>query len=164
MIGLAGPGCDNSVDTILQLTTENRTSYLSAHWGGGDAFADYPNGFGMIGPDSAFADAYFKLVQVNKWRRIALLYTTTEAEGAIILRRLQNVTNDKSYYKNLISFESEIYDSYIPLEEIQASFIKIIFVVATPLLSRQLLCLAFHNNMLFPRYQWVFETKTDEDF
>jgi hypothetical protein len=31
--GLAGPGCDNSVDTILQLTTENRTSYLSVHWG-----------------------------------------------------------------------------------------------------------------------------------
>ena len=68
-----------------------------------------------------------------------------------------------SYYKNLISFESEIYDSYIPLEEIRASY-KIVFVVATPLLSRQLLCLAFHNNMLFPRYQWVFETKTDEDF
>jgi hypothetical protein len=72
----------------------------------------------MIGPDSAFADAYFKLVQVNKWRRIAFLYTTTEAEGAIILQRLQNVTKYNSYYKNLISFESEIYDSYIPLEEI----------------------------------------------
>ena len=64
----------------------------------------------------------------------------------------------------MIAFESEIYDSYIPLEEICASFIRVVFVVATPLLSRRLLCLAFHYKMFFPHYQWVFETKIDEDF
>ena len=61
IIGLAGPGCGISVDTILPLTTEDRTSYVSANWGGKDVFVNYPNGFGMIGPDSAFTDAYFKL-------------------------------------------------------------------------------------------------------
>lgn len=104
IIGLAGLGCDISVDTILPLTTENRTSYVSANWGRKDVFVDYPNGFGMIGPDSAFADAYFKLAQVNNWRHIALLYTTTKAEGAIVLQGLLNVTKSDPNYSNLISF------------------------------------------------------------
>lgn len=164
VLGLAGPGCDISVGAILPLTTVNRTSYVSLTWGGKDVFVDYPNGFGMIGPDSTFADAYFKLAQVNNWRRIALLYTTTEAEGAIVLHRLLNVTKNDPNYSNLISYESEIYDSYIPLEEIRASFIRIVYVVATTSTSRKLICLAFHYDMLFPRYQWVFETKVDQDF
>ena len=164
VIGLAGPGCDISVNTILPLTTVNRISYVSLTWGGKDVFVEYPNGFGMIGPDSAFADAYFKLAQVNNWRRIALLYTTTEAEGAIVLHRLLNVTKNDPNYSYLISYESEIYDSYIPLEEIRASFIRIVYVVATTSTSQQLLCLAFHYDMLFPKYQWVFETKVVQDF
>ena len=164
IIGLAGPGCDISVDAILPLTAENRTSYVSLNWGGKDVFVDYPNGFGMIGPDSSFADAYFKLAQVNNWRHIALLYTTTEAEGAIVLHRLLNVTRNDPNYSNLISYESEIYNSYIPLEEIRASFIRIVYVVATTSTSQQLMCLAFHYDMIFPKYQWVFETKVDQDF
>ena len=164
VIGLAGPTCDKAVDIILQLTTENRTPYVSVNWGGADYFVKYPNGFGIIGPDSAFVDAYFKLAQVNRWNRVALLYSTTEAEGAIVLQGLQNVTKNQAYYKDLVSFESEIYDSYFPLEEIKASHIRIIFVVASISLSRDLLCLGFHYNMLFPSYQWVFETKTEVDF
>lgn len=37
-------------------------------------------------------------------------------------------------------------------------------MVATTSTSRQLLCLAFHYEMLFPKYQFVFETKIDKDF
>ena len=93
-----------------------------------------------------------------------MLYTTTEAEGAIVLQGLLNVTKSDPNYSNLISFESEIYDSYIPLEEICASFIRIVYVVATTSTSCQLLCLAFHYEMFFPKYQFAFEIKIDEDF
>ena len=63
-----------------------------------------------------------------------------------------------------IAFASPIYHTFLPLEAIRKSFIRVIFVESAPTLTRKVLCLAYHHGMVFPNYQWVTQLLYDSDF
>ena len=63
-----------------------------------------------------------------------------------------------------ITFATPIYDAFLPLEAVRQSFLRIIFVESTARLTRKVLCLAYHQGMIYPNYQWVSELLYDSDF
>ena len=161
LAGIVGPSCDSSATSIVQLTTKERLPLVSIHWGRFAHFADSTNAFGIIGSISTVADAYFELIKKNNWTRISLLYREADY-GLQVLLELRKKFSNLSGFE--IAFASPIYGTYLPLEEIQQSFIRVIFIESSPTLTRKILCLAYHLDMIFPNYQWVTQLLYDSDF
>ena len=161
LAGIVGPSCDSSATSIVELTTKERLPLVSIHWGRLSLFADFTNAFGIIGSISTSADAYFELIQKNNWKRIAMLYRERQYSREVFLELQEKFSNVPGFE---IAFASPIYDAFIPLEVIRQSFIRVIFVESTARLTRKVLCLAYHQGMIFPNYQWVSELLYDSDF
>ena len=161
LAGIVGPSCDSSASSIVQLTSVERLPLVSVHWGRFGLFADYTNAFGIIGSISNVANAYFELVQKNNWKRIAMLYRERQYSHEVFLEFREKISNLRGFE---IAFASPIYDTFLPLEAIRQSFIRVIFVESSARLTRTVLCLAYHKGMIFPNYQWVTEFLYDSDF
>ena len=160
LAGIVGPSCDSSASSILQLTTEDRLPLVSIHWGRFPSFANYTNAFGIIGSISTVVDAYLELIKTNNWKRIALLYREADYGLQVLSELRENFSNLRGFD---ISFASPIYDTFLPLEVIRQSLVRVIFVESSPTLTRKILCLAYHQGMIFPNYQWVTQLLYDSD-
>ena len=135
---------------------------LSVFTGEGLAFfADYTNAFGIIGSISTVANAYFELVQKNNWKRIAMLYREGQYSREVFLKLREKFNNFPGFQ---IVFASPIYDTFLPLKAIQQSFTRVVVIESSARLTRNVLCLAYHQGMIFPNYQWVSEFLLDSDF
>ena len=161
LAGIVGPSCDSSASSIAKLTTKDRLPLVSVHWGRFAIFTNYTNAFGIIGSISTSADAYFELVQKNNWKRIAMLYREHQYSREVFLELRKKFSSLPGFE---IAFASPIYDGFLPLEVIRQSFIRVILIESTARLTRKVLCLAYHQGMIFPNYQWVTELLYDSDF
>ena len=161
LAGIVGPSCDSSASSIVKLTTKERLPLVSVHWGRFAVFANYTNAFGIIGSISTSADAYFELIQKNNWKRIAMLYRERQYSREVFLE-LRKKFNSLPGFE--IALASPVYDGFLPLEAVRQSFIRVIFIESTARLTRKVLCLAFHQGMIYPNYQWVTELLYDSDF
>ena len=64
-----------------------------------------------------------------------------------------------------VAFTSPVYDHFIPLQEVRRSFARsVIFLLSSVEVTLHTLCLAFHEGMIFPKYQWVFKERFESDF
>ena len=161
LAGIVGPSCDSSATSIVKLTRPDRLPLVTVHWGRFTFFANYLNAFGIIGSISTVADAYFKLAQNNNWKHIAMLYREARYARDVFLELREKFSNLPGFE---IAFASPIYETFIPLEAIQQSFIRVIFIESSARHTRNVLCLAYYQGMIFPNYQWVTEFLFDSDF
>ena len=161
LVGIVGPTCDSSAFSIVQLTSTERLPLVSINWGRFGVFADYTNSFGIIGSISTSADAYFELIKKNNWKRVAMLYRERQYSREVFLELRKKLSTLPGFE---ITFATPIYDTFLPLEAVRQSFLRIIFIESTARLTRKVLCLAYHQGMIYPNYQWVSELLYDSDF
>jgi gamma-aminobutyric acid type B receptor len=161
LVGIVGPTCDSSAFSIVELTSTERLPLISINWGRFAVFADYKNSFGIIGSILTTADAYFKLIQKNNWKRIAMLYRERQYSREVFLELRKKISNLPGFE---IAFSTPIYDAFLPLQAIRQSFIRVVFVESIASITRTVLCLAYHQGMIYPNYQWVSEFLYDSDF
>ena len=57
---------------------------------------------------------------------------------------------------------SIVYDTQFPLDELRESDFHVGFVLLGPHLLQDMLCLMYHEGLLFPKYQWVILSSTVE--
>ena len=72
--------------------------------------------------------------------------------------------NIKSVPGFKVAFTSPIYDYFIPLQEVRHSLTRVIFLFTSVEATLRTLCLAFHEGMIYPNYQWVFKERFENDF
>ena len=148
--GIIGPTCPISGRVFSQLTTDDRVPLVSVpYW----VEREYNNTFGILNPGLSYDDAYFQLMVMNNWRRVGVLVSDTVASASVMYHQDYQVV-----------FTAPLYENYIPLESIREQFLRVIIVFSPPELSRRLLCLAYHQNMTFPNYQWIFRIHIDQDY
>ena len=157
IVGIVGPSCERSSRVISQITGAKELSMVSINYGGSQIFADRPFSFGILGSNSITAQAIVEVIKYSNWTKSALLYAESHSElGEKILRTVP------TGYE--ISFASAIYDNYIPLTEVKESFSRVVIILAAPRLLRRTLCLAYHKQLVFPNYQWMFMEAIDSMF
>ena len=111
-----------------------------------------------MGSQAVYVDAVAELVEHNNWKGLAILYS----EHDVLSISIQKSVRELSKFE--ISFASAVYDNYIPLREIRDTFSRVIIMLGTPGITLRTLCLANHEHMMFPNYQWVFVERIDADF
>ena len=162
IIGLIGPSCEKSSQTVRQLTNRKDSfSMVSINYGSeNNAVSEYRYSFGILGPNSIYNMAIVDLIKLNNWMRPALIYSRsgTYSKHVEILLQLANANGIK------FEFSSSIYETFIPIKELKTSFSRVTVVLAPPATIFQVMCVAYHEGVTFPSYQWIFPEALDETF
>ena len=156
--GIIGPTCRQSSEIIAKLTINAKAGLISLPYFQLPSFSNYPNAFGIIDTTFYLDDLYFQLIVGNNWKHVAVLYSKN-SKG---FQLLQDKVDDNPEHE--IVFTAELSNDLIPLEGVRESFARVVFVIATPDLHCRLFCLAYHQQMIYPDYQWIFESYLNEPF
>ena len=163
VIGIVGPGCSDSTIHLASLIAYNGVSLINIAPSATSPLlvnkTKYPNTFRPIPSNLGYIQMYLELIRQKNYKGVAILY---EAE------RLVHVTTETRFQKSLkennISARSYgLFDSQIPLIEIKNTH-RIIFVFGGASISRKLMCLAKHENMIHDDYQFIFSERRLDHF
>lgn len=108
-----------------------------------------------------FADTLIALALRNRWSNVSILFGASRLYYVGIAHAfkeqllLSNGTIDIS-----LSSISAVYDTYIPLEEIQMSGSRITILLVGPDQLSRILCFGFHNKLFFDTHQFVVVSRT----
>lgn len=158
VVGVVGPGCSASALELARVINESRVEVVQIHGGGSLLLADrtmYNNSLGILGSTQSFIDLSVSLLKQNEWSNIAILfessrvyYTSTKEAFIDALRKDQS-------HDVTVRFVSPVYSTFYPLDGIRNSLSRIVFVFTALSHLRRILCLAYHEGLVYPAYQWV---------
>ena len=166
VVGIIGPSCGTSALTVGDLTNRDKFSIATLHYGEKSIFGDhtiFPYAFGILGSNIITIQAFTDLIVQNHWTRIVLLYSEDDEDLREVSTGIEK--NIKSTPGYDVAYTSVITDEFIPLEEIRQSYARVIIVLSSAESTLHTLCRAYHEGMIFPKYQWVFKERyADDDF
>ena len=165
IVGVVGPACTDSAVSAASLTSRDEIALITIHYGSLPLLgnrATYPYAFGTLDSLGIYTAGVTELMQNRAWRRVAILYTDRDAEFYEIFRSTEKRINEFTDYE--IVFSSVTSKTYLPLTEIRESFAPVIIVFAPDDIANLLLCMAYHEGVIYPTYQWVFMDRVISDF
>ena len=163
LVGMIGPGC--SASSLVALPLLNRISLIAVHGGESPKInrASFPNSFGTLGSAKGFVEATFALMSKSNWRNLGLLVDPSRPYFSDTVNLLHQDL-PSAYPDARILYSSPVYDFFLPVADIAASRVRVIFLFADPELARKVMCIAFHEEMFYPAYQWLIIGHTLEEF
>ena len=154
VVGYIGPECTNSIQAVSQLTGRPDIALINVHLGNSPALADritYPYSYGVLRSADIDVNALVALFRYNKWTRTAILYdrdfVVDYTSYKLFTEKLKGVAT--------IAFSSPVTADDIPLMEVRYSYARVIVTFLRDAILRKMLCVAYHMNMTYPRYQWI---------
>lgn len=158
VVGVVGPGCSASALELANVINESNVEVVQIHGGGSLLLANrtrYNNSLGILGSTQSFIDLSVALLKRNGWSNIAVLFESsriyyTSTKEAFI----SALDQDQSHVVN-VRFVSPVYSTFYPLDGIRNSLSRIVFVFTAVSHLRRILCLAYHQGLVHPAYQWV---------
>ena len=160
IVGMVGTRCSHSADIVSTLNAQLDISLINIHISHSPLLTDrarYPNSFGVLGSAEVLAEASSALMDENNWHEIAILYDHSTVSTKEVLQ--QKISEQAG---TDIVLSSIVYDSQFPLDELRESDFQVGFVLLGPHLLQDMLCLTYHEGLLFPKYQWVILSSTVE--
>ena len=163
IMAVIGPSCEKSSQMTSKLTNREQFTMVTVNYAGStEAVGNHDYAFGLLGTSSIYNRAVDQLIKSNSnWTSPALLYSGSEGFFSDHSEELQTIANHSGYR---FRYVSAIYDTFIPLSEVRSSFSRIIVINASPLTIIRVLCMAYHEGMVFPTYQWIFPEVIAEEF
>ena len=165
VVGIIGPSCGASALTVAKLTNRNDFSVITFHYGEKNILGNhtvFPFAFGMLGSNRITIQAYTDLILRNRWTRIVLLYPDDGEDFREVSIGIQRNIKDIPGFD--VSYISSVSLTFIPLREIRESYARVILLLTSVESTLYTLCRAYHNGMIFPKYQWVFKERNSYDF
>ena len=169
IVGIIGPACSDPTLAIAPLLARPEVNLLQIAPTATSPLIETLNYNTTLTMMSSFLAstvlALTELMRCNHWLEVAILideegtpaYFKTSSVIAGIEKRLRAVNGSN------VSYVYRVYDSdekrFFPLEEVRERRTRIIFVIAGPILQK-IICLAYHLDMIYPQFQWIFSEQT----
>ena len=160
VIAIVGPECSSVAQVVGSLLGLPQISLINIHLATSYALSNrtlYPYSFGINTPKFLSVAAFAALIDRNRWSRIGILYDPSVLEYIDSYRTFLNATKD---YTVEFAFTSYVSLTYFPLAELKATYVRVIVSFLGRELQEKVLCLAYHMNMTYPRYQWILVDPT----
>ena len=157
-VGIIGPACSESALTIAGLATQSRADVVQIAPIADSPLLDDPsfdnNLFRGIGSATdLYVDVLLELMRVRGWTRVGSLYEDTRLFFSSIFDTFSTrIPPEQLIFSAAIGSPGR----EIPLQEIRDSRLRVIFVLASDSLSRNLLCLVYRMSLVYPTHQWIF--------
>ena len=155
IVGIIGPACSEATIAIANLITDNRMSLIqiaptptSPRLTNTTAF---PNTFRPIASALGFVDFYMNLIEDMKYKKVGVMYEALRSFHTAVYSKFEAAALSKNV--KLTSFG--LFNTHFPLHEFRQK-IRVIFVFAGLDFAQNLLCTAYHEGMLYPDYQFIF--------
>ena len=166
--GIIGPTCSESaiaVSSILgrrgELALPNVHITMSAEL---EDRQKYPYTFGIVGSRFQIVDALVSLICYSGWNKVAILYDESRASDALYVnKRLSEEENPSNRGFGTIH-NMPISNKFFPLETLTKSEVQIGIIMSTLALAQKLMCIAYHEGMTHPGYQWVIAEYSFNEF
>ena len=157
IVGVIGGGCSDSSLTLSSLFAREAVSLINMHLGSSPLLGSrtlYPNTFGAAGSSHVIVDSIFTLMNSNNWQQIAVLYDESATVfRSVFLQLKKNI--ERAVPGGEITFSSAVYTTDFPLPALRESFSRVIVVATPAVMAHKIMCLAYHEGMLFPAFQWI---------
>ena len=166
IVGIIGGSCSDSSLILSPLTGREEIALINMHYGGSPALGNrelYPYAFGTLGSSQVLVDAIFALMNNNNWKQIAALYDESRIFFSDAFNVLRSTIATAVPGGELV-FSSPVYDTMLPVASIRGELVRIVIVFTGPEFARRIMCLAYHENALFPVYQWFLFQREFSDF
>ena len=158
VVGVVGPGCSASVLELANVVNESRVEVVQIHGGGSLLLANrsrYKNSLGILGSTQSFIDLSVALLKRNEWSNIAILFESARVYYTSTKEAFVDTLNKDRTHNVTVRFVSPVYSTFYPLDGIRNSLSRIVFVFTALSHLRRILCLAYHEGLFYPAYQWV---------
>ncbi len=162
VIGSVGPGCSVSAVAMSEIVNNPNVDMVILHDAGSPLLTNrttYKNSVGILGSTQPFVDLSLALMDEVGWRHIAILYESTRL---YYRSTTENFINKMTGVR--ILFQATVFPTFYPLDELRNSLARIVFLFMSPENSRRVLCLAYHEGMVYPGYQWIIASRRLDDF
>ena len=164
VVGIIGPGCSEAALAIAPLITDDRISLIQiAPSVTSPDFTNttlYPNTFRPTVSALGFVDTYIEMIRRKSYRRVGALYEANRPFQTTVYTRFEEKALKEGV--QLTAF-GVLGNGHFPLVEFRSE-VRVIFVFASSGIASRLLCLAYHKEMLYPDYQFVFSNRKPNNF
>ena len=161
IIGMVGPGCSTAGLLLGPLTGRDRIALINVHIAASPLLEDrlrFPYSFGILDSSNVIVNGLIALMRHNNWGKVTVLYDESRAfffsTQQLFERRVSNLPGFA------IKYSSAVADTYIPLDELQSTDVRIIILLVGPDFVERILCLGYHDGFLFPSYQFILISET----
>ena len=168
--GIVGPGCSDSTLAVSQLNNKAEISLLNVHIASSPLLQNralYRNSFGVLGSSYSIVETIFSLLRENhnKWThvQIAALYDESRISFYNNYRYFEERLSSEVPSATLI-YHSAVYNRSIPISDLKESTARVIVVFTGSSIARQIMCMAYRENIIFPSRQWILTGRTLSDF
>lgn len=164
IVGIIGPACSESTAAIAPLLAVNSLSLLNVATGTSPILADpvFSNTFRVVASALAYVDTFQELMANNTWTRVGTMFEEERAyfkdthDKFIDRIPHEQVVFTSSIFRGVVDKDTVI---HFPEDEIKASQVRVIFVFVSNANAKNIICLAYKRNLLFPVYQWIFHDR-----
>ena len=162
IVGIVGPECSEAAEALAFLTGRPEMALLNVHLGNAPELANrtlYPYSYGIFPSYSVVVDSIVALFQYNNWTRAGVLYTP---DVLIDYNSFLLFQNKMEGIASLFLYPASL--TYLPLEDLRRSYVRVIVSFLTGEILQRVLSLAYYKNLVYPNYQWIlFEPNDDGD-
>lgn len=159
-IAILGPGCSSSTLPVASLVSGSSSRLVQISYGATSPSLSnikaFPSFFRTVMPNSALSRTMTFLLRHLGWSNVATLYEDNSILRSTALSLhswLSNlIPNGKVLHSSLVTSSTIEYD----LRQIRASNGRIIFAFSFQRTAREILCQAYRQSMIYPRYVWIF--------
>ena len=164
IVGIVGPGCTSAAIAVAEQVSRPQYSLIAITPSATSPNlenAKYKNTFATISSSTAYVKVYRALMDHNGWNAVSILYDEQRQYFLDTFRKF----SEEEMNASRIVYNSPVLDGkmekFFPLSDIkQMDRGRVILSFAATNTARDMMCLAYHEGMIFPTYQWVFHDRT----
>ena len=162
VVGVVGPACSGAAFAIAPVLAHSEVELLQVTIATSPLLTDGKNRNTYFALSTAlvYVRLFTELMEREKWTTVGAFYETKRLYVRSVFDAFQK--SIPSQYE--LKFFADIDNFDFPVTEAIRNQVRVLFVFAGKVFSQRLLCAAYHEDILYPRHQWVFHDKRESHF
>ena len=164
IVGIVGPGCTAAAIAVAEQVSRPQYSLIAITPSATSPNLEnekYMNTFATISSSVAYVKVYRALMDHNGWSAVSILYDENRQYFLDTFKKFseEEVNASRVVYQSAVLHRKT--EQFFPLSDIKAMDRgRVILSFAASNTARDMMCLAYHEEMIYPTYQWVFHDRT----
>ncbi len=164
IVGIVGPGCTSAAIAVAEQVSRPQYSLVAITPSATSPNLEnetYINTFATISSSIAYVKVYRALMDHSGWDAVSILY---DDHRPYFLDTFKKFSEEEMNASRIV-YQSPVLDGknekFFPLSDIkEMDRGRVILSFAATDTARDMMCLAYHEGMVYPTYQWVFHDRT----
>ena len=155
--GIVGPACSGAASAVAPLIArDDQVNMLQVTIATSPLLTGevYPNTYLALSSALVYVEIFIELLEKYDWSRVGVFFEMNRFYFLSTFRPFQ-----ERVPSNRMGFVTGIDDFFLPVVQARNEQMRVLFVFAGGTLTLRMMCIAFHEGVMYPRHQWIFHDK-----